>query len=801
VLNLGLSNEGMAGGEMSVVMKHKAGVASIMSDASSAHAAARVALTRLPAPVHQLREKAAALLAKTLKALFDGADDALFDLADRATNNQDQNVYFDAMREVRLRRRAIESDFYLKLDQGYAALLGGGEKQLAGESAIDELALVGNDQLEFQVAIDAMVVRALGSCAESVQHIALRLDSLVPIKVYQQNNPVGPDCLCRAFLGVIEPLDIDVKAKLVLLKLFEKAVVAQLAKVYSLLNNLLVQQNVLPSLARHATPPKRVAGAGVGSAPVQEQMGQERVGQAPSDTQVWSQLRALLTAESARQDSTATLSDTRRGASGPGVTAPNDAQLLQLLNQVQREGRGQKATPVLPEQLTGSSASEADHDVINLVNMLFEFILDDRNLSSTMKALLARLQIPIIKVAIVDKDFFNRSGHPARRLLNELARAALGWQAPENPAARDPLLAHIEQLVQRVLNDFDTDLSIFDELLEDFLAFNDKERRRALILERRTLDAESGKAKAEQGREQVDNLLQTLTEGKVLPEIVSHILSGPWSNVLFLHGLKDGVDSKPWLSARDVAVDLIWSVTAQASGDNRQRLLALIPELLNRLRSGFESIAFNPFEVNELFRQLEPIHLARLTMTAVSLSDSDSDSEPRGVNPVSDEPGSAAKPDDQKSSASEPVSVQSEAMSVSQAADCRVEQSAEAKAPCAVVESDGRAALTIEPDAPAPQLEPVSEQTLQQVDGLVPGCWFEVTDAQNNHNRCRLAAVMRSVDKYIFVNRDGMKASECNRYGLAQALDAGRFRLLDDGMLFDRALQAVIGGLRKSRGH
>jgi len=205
--------------------------------------------------------------------------------------------------------------------------------------------------------------------------------------------------------------------------------------------------------------------------------------------------------------------------------------------------------------------------------------------------------------------------------------------------------------------------------------------------------------------------------------------------------------------------------------------------------------------VNELFRQLEPIHLARLTMTAVSLSDSDSDSEPRGVNPVSDEPGSAAKPDDQKSSASEPVSVQSEAMSVSQAADCRVEQSAEAKAPCAVVESDGRAALTIEPDAPAPQLEPVSEQTLQQVDGLVPGCWFEVTDAQNNHNRCRLAAVMRSVDKYIFVNRDGMKASECNRYGLAQALDAGRFRLLDDGMLFDRALQAVIGGLRKSRGH
>jgi len=623
---------------------------------------------------------------------------------------------------------------------------------------------------------------------------------------------VGPDCLCRAFLGVIEPLDIDVKAKLVLLKLFEKAVVAQLTKVYGLLNNLLIQLNVLPSLARQAPAPKRAAGAGVGSAPAQERMGQERVGQAPSDTQVWNQLRSLLTAETSFQGGSATVSDTGSGASGQDVTAPNDAQLLQLLNQVQRQGQGQKAAPVLPEQLTGPRASGVDHDVINLVNMLFEFILDDRNLSSTMKALLARLQIPIIKVAIVDKDFFNRSGHPARRLLNELARAALGWQAPENPAARDPLLAHIEQLVQRVLNDFDTDLSIFDELLADFLAFNDKERRRALILERRTLDAESGKAKAEQGREQVDNLLQALTEGKVLPEIVSHILSGPWSNVLFLHGLKDGVDSKPWLSARDVAVDLIWSVTAQASGDNRQRLLALIPELLNRLRSGFESIAFNPFEVNELLRQLEPIHLARLTMKAVSVSepvlDPEPEPEPVKVNLVSDESDNTAKADepgersDPRSSASEPVNAQSEAMSVSPAAvGSRIEQSAETKAPRAVVESDGRAALTIEPDASAPQLEAVTEQSLQKVDSLVPGCWFEVTDTQNNHNRCRLAAVMRSVDKYIFVNRDGMKASECNRHGLAQALETGRFRLLDDGMLFDRALEAVIGDLRKSRGH
>ena len=754
---------------MSVVMKRKAGVAPIMSDASSAHAAARVALTRLPAPIHQLREKSAALLAKTLKALFDGADDALFDLADRATNNQDQNVYFDAMREVRLRRRALESDFYLQLDHGYAALLGGEENALAHESTTDELALVGNDQLEFQVAVDAMVARALGSCAEPLQHIALRLDSLVPIKVYQKNNPVGPDCLCHAFLGVVEPLNIDVKAKLVLLKLFEKAVVAQLSKIYSVLNNLLIQQNVLPSLARQT--PKRSATAG---GAVSQQAS------ASPDSEVWNQLRSLLTAEPSRENEGLNANVVGADTIETGASAPSGAQLLQLLNHLQRESSTAKAPATLPKQLVEPSASGPDHDVINLVNMLFEFILDDRNLSLTMKALLARLQIPIIKVAIVDKDFFNRSGHPARRLLNELATAALGWQAPEDPSARDPLLTHIEQLVQRVLSDFDTDLSFFDELLADFLAFNDKQRRRALILERRTLDAESGKAKAEQGREQVDHLLKELIDGRTLPDIVTQILSGPWSNVLFLHGLKDGVGSETWLAARDVAVDLIWSVSSQASADSRQRLLVLIPELLNRLRSGFESITFNPFEVNELFRQLEPIHLARLV--------------------------APAKPKPELLSSAEIVDVEP-AVLPSQPASLNIEP---VRSPSPIVEEGAATRESLDAvsdnkvDTPVAEpvvQTPVSERALQQVDGLVTGCWLEVSDAQNNKNRCRLAAVMRSVDKYIFVNRDGMKTAECNRHSLAQALETGRYRLLDDGMLFDRALEAVIGDLRKSKAH
>ena len=120
---------------------------------------------------------------------------------------------------------------------------------------------------------------------------------------------------------------------------------------------------------------------------------------------------------------------------------------------------------------------EIDDDVINLVSMLFEFILDDRTLPDSLKALIGRLQIPLLKVAVLDKTFFSRGSHPARRLLNEIASAAMGW-GDQDEAQRDSLYQKIEQIVARLLNDFTDDPAIFSELLADFLAFIGDERRR-----------------------------------------------------------------------------------------------------------------------------------------------------------------------------------------------------------------------------------------------------------------------------------------------------------------------------------
>ncbi|WP_390615631.1 DUF1631 domain-containing protein [Maricurvus nonylphenolicus] len=771
-------------------------------------------LVRLPAPIHQVREKLQRLLRKPLATVFENTDDALFELADKATNNQEQNLYFESMREVRLRRRKLEQSFWSRIDQGFTSLLCSNQDESSLDDlsgSMDDLTLVEHEELERQVAVEAMAAKALEASADTVQQISLRFSALVPAKVYVSNNPVGPEALCKAFSAEVDPLDIDIKAQLVLLKLFDKHVLVHCAKVMTILNQVLIEHNVLPSLTSSRQKNKRQGAAhqtAMGSAQTPymgNSVGAGQVGDANS--QVLDQLRGLLGAAN-----NTVASAVPGGVGNSPVASIPLSDLLGVLGHIQhRQDWGHSPQEVLlkPQQLQGliegnlsqqgmQKLRAVDQDVINLVNMLFEFILEDRNLPVPMKALLARLQIPMLKVAIADKSFFNKGTHPARRLLNELATAALGWQEPElkdnaknGEQRKDPLYRQVESTITRLLENFETDMGIFDELLTEFLAFIDKERRRASILERRTLDAEDGKAKAEAARAKVDEAMTEKVGGMVLPEVVGELLQGPWSNVLFLVCLKQGKDSEEWDNAIAVVDDLLWSVTVQVGAQERTRLIKLLPDLLQRLRKGLEQISYNPFEMTKLLKRLEKVHLLQIKgMQQQSPEKVD-------VKPVADKPAKAIVKE----------------KAVNHQGDTLTELSRPSNTPALSTETkpvEVKAEETVSTKAAAPishtpKQQPreaevhIDDKYLRQVDKLTQGCWFEMSESEDNRYRCRLAAIIKSVDKYIFVNRNGMKVAEKGHTELAQALQSGKLRQLDDGMLFDRALESVIGNLRQAK--
>ena len=707
-------------------------------------------LARLPVILLQVRDRAGQQLRHALQELFDNADDTLFEMADRARDDVEQNIFFEAMRDLRLKRKNIERVF---LEQFFEAFVGlTGNIQTVLPQAFDTPAQQSGDDLERRVAVEAMVNKVLSRDGFALDQLTARLSTLLSKTLVTAHNPLGPAMLCEYFMEAGRNLGVEIKVKLIILKLFERYVLSDADQLYTEANQILIATGILPDLK--PAPNRRAIDRAQTSARADPVEAGNRCHSTPIDDsvqEVFAALQELLfhvrgsvapTLETSAQalpistrDLLRLLSHLQQYVPAPAVQDDFDLrnQLEQLLTRVSVKSGKSRVVGV------------ADEDVINLIAMLFECILDDRNLPDSLKALIARLQIPMLKVAVLDKSFFSRCSHPARRLLNEIAAAALGWGECDDHE-RDSLYLRIEQVVQRLLNDFVDDPAIFSELLADFLAFTSDERRRSELLEQRTRDAEEGRAKTELARQRVELALNQALLGKVLPQRVVAFVQDAWSQVLLLTCLKHGDQSAEWHADVQTMEQLIWSVQRHDDVDASLRLLALVPGLLKSLREGLNRSAFDPFATGEFFSELEGLHVQLFERA---------DQAPTATNP--------------------------------------------ADAPLMVEVREEIVLLTGDegPFETASVHLPADDPGLLQVDQLHTGCWVEFQEDEENTLRCKLAAIIEATGKYIFVNRTGMKVLERSRTGLALDFRRGAVRTLDDTLLFDRALESVVGNLRR----
>ena len=708
-------------------------------------------LARLPVILLQVRDKATQQLRHGLQELFDNADDTLFEMADRARSDVEQNLFFEAMRDLRLKRKSIERGFLEHFFEAFVSLSQHDSAQAALPQALAfEPDALPNDDLERSVAVDAMVSKVLNRDGFALDQLTARLSALLGKALDDEHNPLGPARLCEYFLQAWRNLGVEIKVKLIILKLFDRYVLSSTDQLYAEANQLLIATGVLPDLK--PAPTRRASDHAAASAYAESIEVGIHSGHTPVDDgvqEVFAALQELLlhvrgsvapTLEASAQTQPISTRDLLRLLSHlqqyvPALATQDDFDLRNQLEQL--------LTRVSVKSGKSRVVGVADEDVINLIAMLFECILDDRNLPDSLKALIGRLQIPMLKVAVLDKSFFSRASHPARRLLNEIAAAAMGWGECDDHE-RDSLYLRIEQVVQRLLNDFVDDPAIFSELLADFLAFTSDERRRSELLEQRTRDAEEGRARTELARQRVEHALNQALLGKVLPQAVVVFVQEAWSKVLLLTCLKHGDASAQWQADVQTMEQLIWSVQRHDEPDAGLRLLALVPGLLKALRDGLSSSAFDPFATSEFFSELETLHVQRF-----------------------ERPGQAAE-----QPVDPPVMVEVLQQIVLHTAD------------------EGLADLV------SVRL-PADDAGLLQVDQLRPGCWVEFQEDDENTLRCKLAAIIDSTGKYIFVDRTGMKVLERSRTGLALEFRRGAVRALDDTLLFDRALESVLGNLRR----
>ncbi len=619
-----------------------------------------------------------------------------------------------------------------------------------------EFALVDADEMELTVDRARYVQKAEDAHSQALAELEMRLHELnLMLATALDEEAMHPRSLYRAFEDALGELDADVRSKRIVYRLFHECLAPRLGSFYEHANGVLREAGLLPTEEdiRAALRARQAASAGGHAVPSPAQV-------PPTPESAWTQIAGGVAGAGLNPVDMAVLQQYLAGAAGPpasgaagrphgqmAVGAPASgaaSPLLAVLGTLQRAQVGVEAAAALtPETLQreilnalggGDGAgqaqlSELEERTLDLVNRIFQEIHGRAELIDAVKAQLARVQIPIIKLALLEPGLFMEPAHPARRLINELVRVGIGIDAPE-----DPLLQRLHSLIDRLLEEFDTDSEPFRRALQALMEWEIREREQADRAEAELrLRAEQEAVRARAKQRVVGTIRHYLRDRQVPDEAMQFILK-VWAPYMGWVLLNEGQGSDSWREAVHVLRQIVEATQPDRSWEEVRAMVGEDARLLGELEAHLRHSPLMEPERRQLLHVLRDWFRALLHRRAPTGDASDEMSVP---------PLEAVLPEEE---------VPPE-----------------------------------EPPAPMREIPPE----------VRPGAWFRLYMGKDHiPRRLKLLSVLEPTGKVLFADRLGEGPLEVDLDTFLDDLDAGRTRLIDEAGAFDRALSHVIRNIR-----
>jgi hypothetical protein len=483
-----------------------------------------------------------------MQDVFDGIDDTLFHLADVAENSSAQKDYFDAMRLVRKQRQEILEDFSSAVILNFEGFWETGRL-----IDLDEKFLLGDRSTDPEeiLAIHNMVAKADKHNKGILSSLSRRLAKLRSQSVVDnKNNPFSARAMCYAIFSVSHKLSISIESKLVVLKMFESYVMDRIETLYEAINTELLK---------------------MGDDPRAENFHPAR-------------------------------SNKKQASQYVEAESEEDKAVIQSeLQAVGLEALEKALTPNTPV---------AVNENLEMVSVVFDYILEDRHIPVPIKVLLRQLQGPYLKMCAQDQQLFSQKNHPARLLLNELASTGQRWNESEGRETGG-VFHKIETVVKKIIS-HKIEVQMFSDLLEEFSGFIAKESDHAQIVQRRTEQVSIGKEQLQIAKLRTEHEINEVVFDKIIPQNIMQLVNMGWHDVLLYNYMKHGSGSSEWQSALDVLHDLIWSVQIKELHQDKQKLLHMIPVLLEKIRQGLENISCDKKRISLFLKELQTYQIQLL---------------------------------------------------------------------------------------------------------------------------------------------------------------------------------------------
>ncbi len=470
------------------------------------------------------------------------------------------------------------------------------------------ISLVGNDDLELEIRIGNIANHLRGN--ERIKHWRVQLRYMTLLRqptMTMESNPVGLEPICQGLWSICNEGGNTLDQKLDRLDRLEEQLQLRLPDLYTELYDLLERHHVEPAHIQaiqrgssgkpstgYGTSGPGAGASGANALSALQQAMHQQLG--PDDL-----VPAGFLTGNATGDSVGGTGNVMLNASTL-IMLNHLMERLRVLESQQVSALESNASDDMGEQQPLRALRSKDLDLplgkpaaiaLDTLSLIFEAIFAAPDLPDAVKAAIGRLQIPLLKLAILDASFFADTKHPARRLVNRMARAAIGLN--QDTGRDHPVCISLGKLADAVRSTLETneaDLSPHLADIERLIAENDQSLQAAAqAYVQLVLGHENREASRSGAQDWLDKALAQTAQ-----PAVRAFLSDYWFRVMQAACSDGGLTGTPWKEYDAAIEQLLWSFEPKQTPEERKTLLSLIPSLLKRINAGLDRLGISSEE-------------------------------------------------------------------------------------------------------------------------------------------------------------------------------------------------------------
>ncbi|WP_423458537.1 DUF1631 family protein [Ottowia sp. VDI28] len=240
------------------------------------------------------------------------------------------------------------------------------------------------------------------------------------------------------------------------------------------------------------------------------------------------------------------------------------------------------------DELKAKAEAPTEKAIIEIVALMFQSILAEERIPASVRVWFARLQFPVLRLALAEPDFFASVEHPARRLIDRMGACALGFHAGE--IAGSQLEREIKRIVQVIEQYPETGRRVYQLLFEEFKRFLGRSLTKGSTAQQVATLAQQVEQKEALSIQYTIELRKMLASLHVREEM-REFLFRVWAEVLAMAAVRLGPQHEQTLRYKQAAADLLWAISAKPTRAERSRVVQQLPGLLHSLREGMNILA------------------------------------------------------------------------------------------------------------------------------------------------------------------------------------------------------------------